>query len=297
MTRFIRDVRLLPVVLFAATCLFALKTIGIFAEGGFTLNETGAAASDAQRSVDETAKTLIAAGEPKNSWAKEMFNYPDGRTPSAAPQPASKATTAAASIADPDITGSVGGGAEKKPEAAAKPGAKAVNPPKDPGGTVIPIDENRPVSPAERAILERLQERRQELEARAKEIDTRDGLVRAAEKQLEARLAELKALEARINNTIAGRQGADAKRFKDLVAMYANMKPKDAAKIFDRLDLDILVQVSSQIDPRTMSAILGQMSPEAAERLTVELAKRAIPGSDKAPVAADLPKIQGKPGG
>ncbi len=78
--------------------------------------------------------------------------------------------------------------------------------------------------------------------------------------------------------------------------MYENMKPKDAAKIFDRLELPILVQVTSLINPRKMSDILGLMSPEAAERLTVELATRAS-GDEKGPNTAELPKIQGRPGG
>ena len=39
-----------------------------------------------------------------------------------------------------------------------------------------------PVSASERAILERLQSRRQELEARAREIDIRESLLKAAEK-------------------------------------------------------------------------------------------------------------------
>ena len=57
--------------------------------------------------------------------------------------------------------------------------------------------------------------------------------------------------------------------------MYENMKPKDAARIFNRLDMNILVEVSTKMKPRTMSAILAQMAPDAAERLTVELANRA----------------------
>jgi hypothetical protein len=38
------------------------------------------------------------------------------------------------------------------------------------------------------------------------------------------------------------------------------------------------------------------MSPEAAERLTVELASRAM-STERIPSAAELPKIQGKPSG
>ena len=75
--------------------------------------------------------------------------------------------------------------------------------------------------------------------------------------------------------------------------MYENKKPKDAARIFDRLDLRIRVDVSTQMKPRQMAEILAQMSPESAERLTVELATRA--GANLAPGPDQLPKIQGKP--
>jgi hypothetical protein len=42
-----------------------------------------------------------------------------------------------------------------------------------------------------------------------------------------------------------------------------------------------------------MSDILGLMSPEAAERLTIEMAHRAGPDRS-ASAASDLPKIEGK---
>jgi flagellar motility protein MotE (MotC chaperone) len=74
--------------------------------------------------------------------------------------------------------------------------------------------------------------------------------------------------------------------------MYEGMKPKDAARVFDRLEMSVLFEIASQIAPRKMSDILGLMAPDAAERLTVELARRA--GSDKSMSAADLPKIEGK---
>ena len=58
--------------------------------------------------------------------------------------------------------------------------------------------------------------------------------------------------------------------------------------------MKILVDVSTQINPRKMSDILGQMSPESAERLTVELANRASP-QPKTTSPDQLPKIEGKP--
>jgi flagellar motility protein MotE (MotC chaperone) len=277
MTGFIREFRLVPVVLFATICLFTLKVMGLLLEGGYILGPSSSKNNEvpatiaAPASVIATVEATPSARTGRQSWAREMFNYPD-------------------------ITGSVEAKAES-PAAPAKPAAPAAaNPPRDPGGTLVPIDGSQPSSPGERAILERLQERRQEIEARARELEIRDGLLKAAEKKLESRTAELKDLEARVSSAVQKNEGSDAGRFKDLVAMYENMKPKDAAKIFDRLELPVLVQVTSQINPRKMSDILGQMSPEAAERLTVELATRAA-ATEKTPTTADLPKIQGRPSG
>ncbi len=76
--------------------------------------------------------------------------------------------------------------------------------------------------------------------------------------------------------------------------MYENMKAKDAARIFERLDMKILVEVATQIKPAKMSEILAQMTPEAAERLTVELARRADGKPQKRrPIAEDRRQADG----
>ena len=174
---------------------------------------------------------------------------------------------------------------DEAPKAAAAPEVAK------PDGVVVYPEQGQQVSPSERAILERLQSRRQELEARAREIDIRESLLKSAEKRIESRVEELKAVEARISTATEQKTEADANRFKGIITMYEGMKPKDAAKVFDRLEMSVLFDIASHIAPRKMSDILGLMSTEAAERLTVELARRA--GSDKS-AAADLPKIEGK---
>jgi flagellar motility protein MotE (MotC chaperone) len=201
------------------------------------------------------------------SWAQEAFNFPGG-----------------SSI---DITGSVH---EKPKQEAAKPAAAPEA--TKPDGVVVYPDQSQPVSTSERAILERLQSRRQELEARAREVDIRESLLKAAEKRIESRVEELKAVESRIGTATEQKTESDAARFKGIITMYEGMKPKDAAKVFDRLEMSVLFEIASQIAPRKMSDILGLMAPEAAERLTLEMARRA--GSDRSASAVELPKIEGK---
>jgi flagellar motility protein MotE (MotC chaperone) len=280
MTRLLRDVRLVPIVLVAIICLFALKIVGLVFDGGYTLSELAARNAEevdvtgsvgAQKRTDPIPAVMPKApAQPKRSWAQQMFNYPDV-TGSVAPSKAAPAPTEPAAKGDRNAIQT----AEQAPAVTA-----AVTPP------------TAPVSVAERAILERLSERRSELDARARDLDMRENLLKAAEKRLEGRINELKDLEARVNNAAQAKSEGEVARFKNLVMMYENMKAKDAAKIFDRLDLRVLIEVATQLNPRRMSDIMAQMLPEAAERLTIELAARA---KDK-PATPDLPKIEGRPG-
>ncbi len=207
------------------------------------------------------------------SWAQEMLNFPGGPK-------------------DLDITGSVHGGKKEEKKEEPKPAAPEISP----GGVVIKPEEPQPgIPPAERAILERLQERRQELDARARELEIRENLLKAAEKRIESRAEEMKATEARITAASGQKSEADSARLKNIVTMYESMKPKDAAKVFDRLEMGVLLEIAVAIAPRKMSDIMGLMQPEAAERLTVEMARRAGTGGEKAAsVSAELPKIEGK---
>ena len=294
MIRRFRDFRLIPVVLIATICLFALKTFGLVFDGGYLFSDL------AGRNADDTDITgTIAAPKDSDAVAAETPSSPPTPAPKPAPKPASKPAPKPSWAQEmfnfPDVTGST---AAPKPapsgEAPAAKDAKAKAVPKDSppgaGWTPIAVDPHGLPSSAERAILERLGERRSELEARGKELDMRESLLKAAEKRLEGRIGELKELEERVNAAAQIKDESEAARFKNVVTMYENMKAKDAAKIFERLELKVLVDVSTKINPRRMSDILAQMSPESAERLTVELASH----KDKT-APAELPKIEGHP--
>jgi flagellar motility protein MotE (MotC chaperone) len=149
-----------------------------------------------------------------------------------------------------------------------------------------------PTSPAERAILERLGERREEIDARMRELEMRERLLDTAEKKLDSRVGDLKAMEEKADGPGGKVREEEAKAVKNLVIMYEAMKPKEAARVFDRLGLDVLVPVVQQMNPRKMSEVLAAMSPERAEKLTVALATTArSPGIERA--AADLAPLGG----
>jgi flagellar motility protein MotE (MotC chaperone) len=273
----LREVRLIPIVLVAAGGLFVLKTAGLVLDGGYTLGERLAARGPDQlritaapTTVAVTAPASSSPRPPSQSWASEVFSFPD-------------------------VTGSV----PDAPKGAASDLPLKVSktpPPPEPKPDKNGVMPQQGPSPGERAVLERLGDRRQEIETRNREVDMRESLLQAAEKRVDAKAAELRDLEERIGSTVKKREEADATRFKSIVSMYESMKAKDAARIFDRLDMKILVEVASQMNPRRLSDVLAAMSSEQAEKLTVELAMRAGSQPGK-PNPADLPKIEGKSGG
>jgi flagellar motility protein MotE (MotC chaperone) len=255
----VRNIRVIPVVVVAVFCLAVLKIAGLVLDGGYMFD--------------------YQPNQTKPSWAQEMLNFPGGPKP-----------------VDPsDITGSVHGEPKEAKKEEGKEPPKPDAPETKPDGVVIRPEEAPPtVSPSERAVLERLQSRRQELDARAREIDIRESLLKAAEKRIESKVEEMKAVETRMSTAGAQKSEADNARFKSIITMYEGMKPKDAAKVFDRLEMSVLIEIASQIAPRKMSDIMGLMSPDAAEKLTVELARRAGAGADASSAAVVLPKIEGK---
>lgn len=325
MNRWLREVRIVPIVLIAVGCLFALKAAGLYLEGGYTLGQrlsrgesitvttVPVSPSTPLRSPAVPLETASARPAGSRSWAQEVFGYPEVTgsvtTPRSDPRETVIVTGAAAAKKEPakddkapekadgkdakdkdkDAAAKPGGKDQAKPAPAAKAGADK----EKPVDLAARPDPARAVSGAERAILERLVERRQELEARARELELRENLLKAAEKNLEAKLGALKTQEAGASGQRANE--AEQARFKGLITMYETMKPKEAAKIFDRLDIKVLSDVAGKINPRRMSEILALMSPEAAERLTVEFASRG--DTDKSQKPAELPKIEGRPAG
>ena len=303
--RLARDLRLIPVVAIAAAALFVLKTSAIMIEGGYTLIASRSAQAQGLGGQKFEPRRSERPPAPQPASDDTAANAPPKAPISQAPDnPSGSASTSSSTsswVRDlytppaqaEDVTGSVAAPTPEPPKDAnaAAPGAdKTAQAP-------APLDSARPLlSAGERAVLESLQQRRQELETRAREIEVRDSLLKAAERRIEQRLQELKEMEARLTGASAKKEEAEAAKFKSLVSMYENMKAKDAAKIFDRLDLRILVEVVNAKNPRRMTDILGLMMPEAAERLTVELANRSG-AIEKAPAAApaELPKIEGRP--
>jgi flagellar motility protein MotE (MotC chaperone) len=324
MMQLLRDLRPLPIAVVASASLLALIAADLLlgrsaapesatppvSEAAVVHTTRGSARSQsasADSNQSDRRPSDPRQSDPQRSWAQMMFNFPRARgMPPERTEEALLLPPLPAIASDknnPDITGSVPDSADKSekgekgkegaPAAAGKDAKEPKEPPQVPDGRPVQLSSVPGPSVSERAILEHLQERRQELDKRARELDIREGLIGEAEKRVENKLNEIKTAQGQLKLAEQKKDEAEVERFKGLVTMYETMKPRDAAKIFDRLEVRVLLQVASQINPRNMAEILAQMSPDRAEKLTVELASRAQVSPKGA--NGDLPKIEGRP--
>ncbi len=251
-------VRVLPLVAFAALCLLGLKTAGMFFSGGYVLS--GSAPARAQ-ATEKTADKAQSSEDTKSAEKTAQAKMPSKELKT------KESDKNAAKM--PDKT------ADKSPDDNSEP-------------TLGPA-----VSPtrSEFAVLQSLANRRKLLEKREREFQLRENLLKAAEKRIQARISELKVVEARITAQLKKQEEVQSEQFTRLVKMYSTMKPADAARIFNRLDLKILTGIVQRMKATKMAAILAAMNSNQAERLTLELASQE---NNATLDRSSLPKIQGK---
>jgi flagellar motility protein MotE (MotC chaperone) len=273
-------VRLLPIVIVAASGLFVLKTADFVTSGQTLFSQAPARKITREEDLPQFARALARHRFiPPAAEEAEITGSVPAKKDDAKKDDSKKDDVKKAEADDkkPPMT------VQAQAQAQARAAAQVQNTP-----PVQPLPQN--ASASERAILERLQERRGAIDDRAKELELRENMLKAAERKVDGRLGELKEVEDRISAGARAEKEEADKQMKTIVIMYETMKPKDAAKVFDRLNLAVLVPIVTAMNPRKMSEVLAVMTPDAAERLTVALANRSREGSQPAQASATAPQ-------
>ena len=121
----------------------------------------------------------------------------------------------------------------------------------------------------------------QKLAVRSKKLDAREAVIReqaalldAAEKKIDKKVQEMKILQATIEKLLKKHEDEQNAKMTRLRKIYEAMKPKDAARIFEEMDLDTLLAVAELMKERKLAPIMAKMTPQKAKEMTLELARR-----------------------
>ena len=135
-----------------------------------------------------------------------------------------------------------------------------------------PVDEDS--SPAEMEVLKQLSARRETLDRRAKDLDTREALIKITEQRVDQKIKEMETLRQQLLTMVNQVGEAQAAQYGNLVKIYETMKPDEAAKIFETLDMPTLLGVVQRMKPKSTAPIMAKMAPDKARELTIALTRQ-----------------------
>jgi flagellar motility protein MotE (MotC chaperone) len=237
-------IRVLPIVILAAMMLLGIKVVELrrgVADFGFA---TAWAQSD--KTKDDTGKDK----QPKPKADKaDTAAAEQSKSPAPRDNPDAEADQKAKLKADEDA-------AKKKLAMRARASRKTK------------------FTSSEIEVLQKLSGRREVLEQRSRQMAMREKILQATEKRIDNKIGELKKLEGRIKGLLLEHDKEGEAQIKSLVKVYESMKPKEAARIFEELEMDILLNVTERMKEVKMAKILAAMAPKKAKTLTVRLATR-----------------------
>ena len=240
--KIMQKIRLLPLLIMVAMLSFAVR-VGDFVSG---LEHMGAAV--AQEEVKAEPPPMNAETAAKQPAPEEIGDHPD---------------PAAAEVKDPP-------GTEGEAAIVAEPGAEPAQPIEWKDATDTEIESSEIKSD----LYKDLAARREQLDKREKEIAVREALLSAAERELDQKLRELTNLRNEIEASMKKRSEEEDARITSLVKIYEGMKAKDAASIFNTLDLDVLMVIMTRMSERKSSPILAEMNQDRARTITIMMAEQ-----------------------
>lgn len=262
-------IRIIPVLVIVAMMAFSIRLVD-FATGVSSLSGKAFAESKPEPADSSSAPSDAALKTPENPKEAEKIAQ--------AAQPQEKSGQGEKGEAAPQAAAAKKGEANPKTpaEPASSKEAVAKDKPEEKPAEIRwrdASDEEPELQGVKKEVFDDLAGRRKELDKREQALATREALLKAAEQELGTKYQELAQLRSQIEALLEKQSTEEQARVASLVKIYENMKPKEAARIFDTLDLDVLVSVVSKMSERRLSPILAAMNPERARTVTIMLSE------------------------
>lgn len=166
--------------------------------------------------------------------------------------------------------------AENKPtETAQDPAAPTELPPiqniqLDNQGLTLKLDFMN-LTPSDIKVLESLFDYREKIKQKAREVVQKEDQLQIVESRIQQQLTELKRIQGEVTALLDTYDEQEEKKLLLMVKIYENMKPDQAAQIFNTLPEDRLLSLLKRMKESKSAAIMANMNPSQASHLTDKL--------------------------
>lgn len=142
------------------------------------------------------------------------------------------------------------------------------------------------ITDAELDVLETLVDRKNQINENIQKLEEKEKELNFVEKRVDEKVSELQRIEKNIRELIEQketvektRENNENEKIQSLVKIYESMKPADAARIFEELELEILLDVIAHMKEKKVANILAKMDPLKARFVTEQLVEKYRSGS------------------
>ncbi len=111
----------------------------------------------------------------------------------------------------------------------------------------------------------KLAERKKQLDQRENDLNKMAEQIEKQKIEIAANLTKLEETRTQISKALEEKIKVDDVKVETLVQMYTNMKPAQAAKIFETLDEDLVIEVLGRMKKKSAADILNLIKPEKAQ--------------------------------
>ena len=123
-------------------------------------------------------------------------------------------------------------------------------------------------------LLKELSKRREALDKEKTDLNVREQVLKATENKIDKKVLELKKLQTQLEDLMKQYEQKENSKILSLVKIYETMKPKDAAKIFNELEMPVLLKVVSNMKEVKVAPVIASMDPAKARDLSIELSRQ-----------------------
>ena len=127
---------------------------------------------------------------------------------------------------------------------------------------------------SEMDLLKELAKRREKLEKDKKDLNVREQVLKATENKIDQKVVDLKLLQSQLEDLMKQYDQKENSKILSLVKIYETMKPKDAAKIFNELEMPVLLKVVSNMKEIRVAPVIASMDTVKARELSIELSRQ-----------------------
>lgn len=143
------------------------------------------------------------------------------------------------------------------------------------------------VDRAETDLVKDILARRSDIDSEQKDLEAQRHILDAARSALDAKMRDLDTSMAALAEKQEAHRETMSAETDRLVKIYEDMPPKEAAAVFDIMDIHVLVSVANRMTPRKISAVMGYMMPERVNLVSQYMAGVRSFRSSRLPFGGD----------